>query len=176
MILSDTPLRGFELRRGGVSPAASEIEQLRRLIVEYAGWLNEDLGFQGLEQELATLPGKYAEPAGAFLIAYPRHGEPDGEQAAAGCVAMRPLEAGVCEMKRLWVRQSARQNGLGRALSLEIMAIARTAGHRTMRLDTLAHMTPALRLYEGLGFRRIAAYYPNPLRDAVYLECPLDRR
>lgn len=135
---------------------------LRTLFREYAGWLNVDLDFQGFEAELADLPGAYAPPGGMTLIA-----EQDG--AALGCVAMRPLTGDTCEMKRLWLRPEARGLGLGRALAEHLFQAARDAGYRRMALDTLDHMTDALRLYERLGFHPVPAYYHNPLPGAVYL-------
>lgn len=136
---------------------------VRELFREYASWLQVDLCFQGFEAELAGLPGRYAPPQGAVLLAQvgPDH---------AGCVAMRPLEPGVCEMKRLWVREPFRRCGAGAQLVDAIIERARVAGHQRMRLDTLSHMRSALALYHARGFREIPAYYHNPNPDTVYLE------
>jgi len=147
-----------------------EFAAARRLFVEYADWLGENLYFQGFEQELESLPGAYAPPTGCLLLA--REGD-----TWAGCVAVRRLEGDValCEMKRLWVRPAYRERGLGRRLGEEIMRRARVLGYGRMRLDTLADMTPARRLYESLGFYEIPAYYNNPLDDVVYYEARLGR-
>ena len=153
---------GVRLVDAHLPPLLGEAATLFR---EYAEWLGVDLGFQGFEQELAALPGKYAPPTGCMLVAL------GGDDTLLGCVALRPLgDAGVCEMKRLWTRPAARGRGVGLALAQGALRAARDMRYGIMRLDTLASMTPALTLYEGLGFRRIPAYYHNPLPDVVYLE------
>ena len=121
------------------------------------------------EAELAHLPGKYAPPKGALLIAYE-------QDTPVGCVAMRDLGDGVCEMKRMFVPESARGRGVGQRLAVEIIMKARTAGYRAMRLDTSNRQTEAMRLYERLGFRRIAPYaeLPEDMRDwLVFFELAL---
>ena len=145
---------------------ADEIALARRLFEEYAAWLGVDLSFQGFAAELAGLPGAYAPPGGRLLL-----GLADSE--AAGCVALRPLGDGVCEMKRLFVRPAFRGQGVGRVLTGRIVDEARAIGYRTMRLDTLPAMQAALRLYRELGFVPCAAYYPTPLPDTVFMELQL---
>ena len=135
----------------------------RELFREYADALTVDLGFQGFEAELATLPGAYAAPQGALLLALV-----DG--ALAGCGAFRPLpeadEPGACEMKRLFVRPAFRRLGLGRLLAQALMDRARLAGHAVMLLDTLDEMETARGLYASLGFAEVAPYYYNPIPGA----------
>jgi len=138
----------------------------RALFEEYAAWLGVDLCFQGFAAELAGLPGLYAPPQGRLLLALA------GSEAAA-CVAMRPREDGVCEMKRLFVRPSFRGQGLGKLLVERIVAEARAIGYQTIRLDTLPSMQAAIRLYETLGFGRCAPYYETPLPDTVFMELRL---
>lgn len=145
-----------------------EINEIRCLFREYEAFLDVDLCFQGFEDELSGLPGKYAPPAGELLIA-------TAEDRVAGCVALRTLDDRVCEMKRLFVRPEFRKTGLGKRLVREIIDVARQIGYPVMRLDTLDRLTEAMRLYESLGFRRIAPYYENPLQGVVYWELNLTK-
>jgi ribosomal protein S18 acetylase RimI-like enzyme len=136
------------------------------LFREYVASLAEDISFQNVDDEVATLPGKYARPAGVVLIAR------DGAD-AVGAVAYRMVEPGVCEMKRLYVRPAFRGTGLGRELANELIADARLRGYRTMLLDTLASMASARALYRDLGFARVAPYYDNPLPGVMYMALEL---
>jgi ribosomal protein S18 acetylase RimI-like enzyme len=146
------------------SPAL--VDEARRLFEEYAADIRVDLCFQNFTEELASLPGKYASPEGALLLAQ------DADR-FAGCVALRKLEDDVCEMKRLYVRPAFRSRGVGRELAVHVIDLARQLDYRIMRLDTLAWMKPAITLYEQLGFRRIEPYCYNPQSDAVYMELAL---
>lgn len=143
-----------------------QAEPVREIFREYAASLDIDLCFQDFAAELAGLPGKYASPQGCVLLA-------DDAGRIRGCVAMRPLEAGICEMKRLYVSPAARGVALGRRLAEAICARAVAAGHRRMRLDTLETMTAARALYAAMGFEPIPAYVFNPLPGACYLEIDL---
>ena len=148
---------------------SDDIPAVRSLFLEYAESLGFSLCFQSFDLEIAELPGKYAPPAGSLLI-----GLVDG--AIAGCVALRPLSAEVCEMKRLYVRPAFRRSGLGRELAVAIIAQARELGYRSIRLDTVPdRMASAVHLYKSLGFEEIPAYYDNPIPGALYLELRLDR-
>lgn len=142
----------------------ADLDAARRLFREYVDALEFDLDFQDFEREMEALPGPYARPLGAILLA-----EVEGD--AVGIVAVQPLdEEGVCEMKRLYVNPEHRGQGLGRALAEQIVSVARDLGYRTMRLDTVASMVPARTLYRSLGFKERSAYYHNPLDGVVYME------
>jgi ribosomal protein S18 acetylase RimI-like enzyme len=142
------------------------LDIVRGLFRDYVEALGVSLDFQDFDAELVDLPGDYAPPQGRLLLAW-QSDQP------VGCVALRPLEQGICEMKRLYLKPSARASGLGKRLALRICDEARAAGYTHMRLDTLSTMTSALRLYESLGFKAIAPYCYNPLPGAVYLELDL---
>jgi ribosomal protein S18 acetylase RimI-like enzyme len=151
-----------------IRDAASEIrdaapDEARALFREYQAWLGLDLCFQGFAAELAGLPGDYARPGGRLLV----------EAALQGCVALRPIDGDLAELKRLYVRESARGRGLGRALAARALADARAIGYRAVRLDTLPVMGAAIDLYRALGFVEIAAYRHNPIAGALYFELRL---
>ncbi len=144
----------------------SEIRTARNLFQEYAGSLNFNLDFQEFREELVTLPGKYAPPLGSLFLA-----KENGE--IIGCVALRPLGADICEMKRLYVKPAHRGKKVGRALAVAIIEEAKRLGYRAMRLDTVEAMKEASALYRTLGFQPIDAYTYNPLPGAMYFELKL---
>jgi len=143
-----------------------QIKIAAELFREYQQFLNVDLCFQGFEKELATLPGKYADPTGAILLA-----EQNGE--IAGCVAVRLLKDDICEMKRLYVKNEFQGLSLGRKLTEAIINKAKDLGYKKMQLDTLQRLDRAIGLYEKLGFKQIKPYYTNPLNEVVYWELDL---
>lgn len=151
-----------------IRPATSthDLALARELFSEYAASLPFDLSFQDFERELADLPGAYAAPSGALLLAVEA-----GE--AAGCVALRALTPDVCEMKRLYVRAAHRGSGLGRRLVDAILCEGRARGYARMRLDTVPGMEAAIALYRACGFREIPPYRPNPIPGALFLEADL---
>jgi putative acetyltransferase len=145
----------------------ADIPEVRRLFAEYSTWVGVDLSFQDFDRELAQLPGDYVPPGGILFVA--RVG---GE--IAGCVAAHRWRTDVCEMKRLFVRDSFRGAGCGRALVEAIIAWARKAGYQSVLLDTLPVMDQAQHLYSRLGFRDVPPYRPNPVPGARFLQLTLE--
>jgi len=147
------------------------LNAVRGIFLEYASSLNVDLCFQDFAAELDQLPGEYAAPRGALLLACV-----EGE--VAGCCALRPLDncdhTNAAEMKRLYVRNRFRGHGLGRQLAEAILLEARRAGYSCVLLDTLDDMEAARALYEDLGFVEVPPYYHNPHAGAHYLKVALD--
>ena len=143
------------------------IAEARDLFREYETSLELDLCFQGFEEELRALPGKYASPDGRLLLAY-------HDKKLAGCIALRKLDDGICEMKRLFVRNEFRGARIGIALIERLLADAREIGYTKMRLDTHPpKMGKAVSLYEALGFSPIPPYYDNPNEDVLFMELTL---
>lgn len=145
----------------------TDIENASTLFREYEAWLGLDLCFQGFEEELRYLPGKYAPPEGRLYLAFVNDD-------LAGCIALRKLADGICEMKRLYLRENARGKGLGNMLIEKLIAEARLIGYKTMRLDTYPpKMAKAVKLYESHGFRSISPYYDNPHEGVLFMELNL---
>lgn len=143
------------------------VKFFRYLASELIDGYGFDLSFQGVREELANLPGDYAAPEGALVLAFVNG-------IAAGCVAMRPLGEGICEMKRLYVRPDYRALHIGRILCQELLNTARERGYTAMRLDTRREMMhTAIKLYASLGFYEIPSYNDAPFHDMYYMECTL---
>ena len=146
---------------------AEQIAAARDIFIEYENWLGVSLCFQGFEEELASLPGRYAPPGGRLLLAISDDGE------VAGCVAMRPLDDGICEMKRLFVRERFRGTGLGKQLLERLIADARAAEYKRMRLDSwIPRMGRAISMYRARGFYEIKPYNENPY-EMIFMELAL---
>lgn len=144
-----------------------EVQKARELFEEYSAWLGLNLCFQNFDKELAELPGEYVPPEGRLFLA-------TGKGEIAGCVALRKIGEGLCEMKRLYVRPAFRGTGLGRSLTEKVIETAREIGYERMRLDTLpGKMDQAIVLYRSLGFRNIEPYYNNPVEGAAFMELEL---
>lgn len=143
--------------------SAQDLEQVRILFGEYAGLVAEALCFQNFDRELEALPGQYAPPGGVLLLAR-------DADAATGCVALRRLDAGTGEMKRLYVREAYRGSGLGRRLAEAVIEAARTRKYGRIVLDTLPKLAPAIALYRDLGFRETGPYLACPTPGAICFE------
>jgi ribosomal protein S18 acetylase RimI-like enzyme len=145
------------------------ISEIKTLFLEYSNWLGELFCFQGFEEELASLPGKYASPSGRLYLVFS-----DGK--SAGCIGIRKIDDEVCEMKRLYVRPEARGLGIGKKLVDLVVSDAKQIGYKKMLLDTLPHkMQQAQKLYRDAGFYGIDAYYANPIKGVMYMELDLTK-
>jgi GNAT superfamily N-acetyltransferase len=145
----------------------ADVTDVRKIFREYESWLGLDLCFQGFEDELKNLPGKYAAPDGRLYLARV-------DDVIAGCIALRPLESNACEMKRLFVRERFRGLRIGRILIERVIDDAREIGYAAMRLDTFPpKMGKAVQLYESYGFREIPPYYNNPNEGVLFMELQL---
>ena len=143
-----------------------DMDRVRSLFRQYVTELGEDLGFQGFEEELQSLPGEYSWPSGSLYLAWA------GEQ-PAGCIAMRRIDAHTCEMKRLYVQPEYRGRELGWLLIRTIIASARAHNYEVMKLDSLRRLKSAYNLYKSFGFRETEPYTYNPLPEAVYMQLNL---
>jgi putative acetyltransferase len=174
-----TAVTPVDTRAGSVPPkpviraaeSAADIATVRTLFLEYAAQLDFSLCFQDFDAELAGLPGDYATPSGGLWLA-------ERDNAAIGCVGMRPLEPGICEIKRLYLRPAARGLGLGRRLAETAIDAARRHGYSAMRLDTVDSMVAAQTLYRGLGFRERGPYgsHQHPMLRYFELALPAPSR
>ena len=159
--MATSPNPGIQLIQAA---SFEQVELTRELFLEYADSLGFSLSFQRFDEELKNLPGAYAPPSGRLLLAH-------HQRNAAGCVALRPLDRKICEMKRLYVRPAYRGKGVGLVLVDRVIAEARIIGYERMRLDTIeSPMQDAIALYRRRGFREIAPYRSNPIAGALYLE------
>jgi ribosomal protein S18 acetylase RimI-like enzyme len=150
----------FQIRR---ARSTEDFRAVTRLFGDYAASLGVDLGYQDFAAEVANLPGKYRPPNGELFVGLDVAGE------GLGCVALRPMADGDCEMKRLYVAPAARGLGLGRALVAAVVLRAREIGYSRIKLDTLPEMEAALAVYRRAGFAPIARYYDTPVAGTVFL-------
>jgi putative acetyltransferase len=146
--------------------SGDDLTAVKQLFLEYAASLSFNLCFQDFDHELEELPGDYAPPGGAMLLACD-----NGD--TVGCVALRRITASTCEMKRLYVKPGHRGKGIGRKLAEEIIGIACDIGYLSMKLDTIPAMVEAITLYRSLGFVETEPYRYNPMEDTLFLELKL---
>jgi GNAT superfamily N-acetyltransferase len=149
-----------------VKYSIEELEQVREIFIEYAEFLQVDLCFQDFEKELQTLHEVYFPPKGCIILV-------KSNDEVFGCVALKPIGEGVCEMKRLYVRPPATRKGLGKQLVQELINFARKAGYKTMKLDTITSLKEAIKLYRSQGFVETEPYVFNPLSEVLYFELNL---
>jgi ribosomal protein S18 acetylase RimI-like enzyme len=140
-----------------------EVIKAKELIIEYIKWLDQDLSFQNIDDELINFPQKYKEPDGAFIIA-------KYNDNIIGCVGLKKLDENICEMKRLFVNDEYKGKGIGKKLVEIIIEEAKIRNYKKMRLDTLRTMKNALKIYYKNNFYEIKPYYDNPNNDAIYIE------
>ncbi|MEA2552876.1 MAG: hypothetical protein QOJ65_1052 [Fimbriimonadaceae bacterium] len=146
-----------------------QIPGLQELLREYSAWalgLAEDAAdaptFFQFDTEIETLPGPYAKPSGCLLVA-------SLDEDIVGCVAFKPLEGETCELKRLFVRPTARGHQIGQKLVSALIGEARQAGYHRMYLDSYVLMTHAHDVYRGEGFKDVAPPpdFPDYLKPVV---------
>jgi ribosomal protein S18 acetylase RimI-like enzyme len=145
------------------------VENAKKLIREYAQSLEFDLGFQDFDNEMVNFPGQYVFPRGCLYIAL-------NANQPIGCVALRDLGQGICEMKRLYVKPHFRGQKVGKLLAEAVIKAARNMGYDYMRLDTIPSMRHANMLYTSLGFKQIAPYRFNPIEGATFFELNLKEK
>ncbi|HJU89488.1 MAG TPA: GNAT family N-acetyltransferase [Gemmatimonadaceae bacterium] len=157
--MTDTVIRNAD--------TAADVHAVGGLFLEYAArHVGPDLTVESMTAEIATLPGEFQPPRGRLLLAMVR-----GE--SAGCVGLRPLDAEVAEVKRLFVRPELRGLGIGRLLLSRLQSEARRAGYRRLRLDTINEMRAAIELYRSFGFQEIAAYHDDFIEPRRFFELEL---
>lgn len=149
-----------------VKYSLKELEEVREIFIEYAAFLQVDLCFQDFEKELQTLHQVFLPPLGCIILAKEGH-------EVLGCIALKPIADGVCEMKRLYVKPAARGKGLGHKLVDELIEFAKKAGYKTMKLDTISSLKEAVKLYRSKGFIETDAYVYNPLSNVHYYQLTL---
>jgi putative acetyltransferase len=149
-----------------VKYSIEELEEVREIFIEYADFLQVDLCFQDFEKELQTLHEVYFPPQGCIILA-------KENSQVLGCIALKPIEQDICEMKRLYVRPAARGKTFGKQLVEELIDFAKNAGYKTMKLDTISSLKDAIKLYQSEGFVKTEPYVYNPLSDVLYFELTL---
>ena len=155
--------RPFVVRPAG-SPA--DIAEVRRLVHAHGDARADTPGVEHVHADAERMPGPYVAPGGGLWLAV-------SDEVGVGCVALRPLEHGAAEVKRMFVDPAWRGRGVGRALMQTVIAGARDRGYRILRLGTLDDMTAAQELYRSLGFVAIERYRPDELMDTRFFELSL---
>lgn len=152
-----------------LASSTDEYNAAAALFRKYANWLGIDLCFQGFEKELTQLQVMYGQPAGGIILCKDEH-------VFIGCVGVRRIADGIAELKRMYVLPEYQHRGIGSDLLTKALDLSNTIGYKLIRLDTLDHMEPAIKLYRRAGFYEIPAYYHNPESTAIYFEKKLDTK
>jgi len=150
-----------------ISRTEQDFADAKDLFLEYANSLNFELCFQNFEKEISDLPAQYSEPTGCIILCYE-------DNKPIGCVGLRKFAEGICEMKRLYLKNEARGKGIGRALAEKIIGKANERGYKKMQLDTIETMKEAISLYKSMGFKEISPYRFNPIKGVVYMELEIN--
>lgn len=166
MTSNDPPFPTSEVLQIRTVQDGPQLELVRALFVEYQKSLGISLCFQDFDEELRTLPGRYALPAGRLYLGLM-------DDVPGACAAIRPLANGMCEAKRLFVRERYRALGFARMLMKQAIIDARAMGYTHMLLDTLPEMVAAQTLYQSLGFVDIDAYTENPIKGTRFMQLSL---
>lgn len=145
----------------------TEFLHAKALIQEYVTWLGVDLSFQNFDAEMADLPKMYNKADGGLFLAYLNH-------APVGIAGLRRFSETEAEVKRMFVKDSAKGMGIGKQLLRTCVETARKLGYQNIKLDTAAFMTAAIKLYTDQGFVEIDAYRFNPHDHARYFELRLN--
>ncbi len=146
-----------------IATTVNDFEQAGKLFLEYSKWLQVDLCFQSFANELETLPTMYNTQSGGIVLCK------KGDE-YIGCAAIRRIDDTSCELKRMWVQLPYQKKGIGEMLLKECIQLAKNLNYKTIKLDTLQKLQPAISLYKKYGFAETKAYYNNPLNSVVYME------
>ena len=150
------------------SKTEQDFADAKDLFLEYANSLNFELCFQNFENEISDLPAQYSEPTGCIILCYK-------DDKPIGCVGLRKFAEGICEMKRLYLKNEARGKGIGRVLAEKVIEKAKELGYKKMQLDTIETMKEAISLYKSMGFKEISPYRFNPVKGVIYMEIELEQ-
>ncbi len=157
------PANYFENKFEIIKATEKNLPTLHALFVEYQKSLRISLCFQNFDAELASLPKPYDEPNGCILIL-------KVETEIVGVVALKCLEEGICEMKRLYIKPAYQGFGFGRKLTEKLIEEAKVKKYKIMKLDTLNRLEAAVKLYRSMDFIETKPYNYNPEEDILYFE------
>ena len=156
-----------------IVPGFDRPDQIRELFTEYTKLIidrdkkyHDFLMMQNYEEELLHPEQKYRPPTGRLYLAY-------CDQQLAGCIALRQLDEGRCELKRLYVRAAFRRHRIGSILVNRLIADAKAIGYQQLLLDTFPFLDTAIRMYQKRGFYEIPKYNDSPMESTIYMKLDL---